>query len=716
MLLNLKLPTFFLLIITLPSTVFSQKRVQNAVYFDGMDDVMEISSTSSNALHGKNFTLEAWIKPASLRSDAKEGVVLAHHHAAPNRGYVLSVGGTGQLYFGVYDDSTYELTSGSNLITLNEWQHIAATFKNRWMKIFINGSLVDSVLADLDHGDPGSTPITVGRHYSLLNAFSGSIDEVRFWNRAFSNHEIQTNYNQSYCGFSTDLVGYYRFNNGRANATNTVYFRVFDWSGSNQRATLKNLALKGTFSNYVEGYRSLQQPLDAIDTVVACDFYRSPSRKFTWTQSGTYVDTILSKSGCDSAITIYLTVNSSTSSKMDVHTCGDYTFPSGKVVSLSGTYTDRIPNSQGCDSVITIKLKTGPDTTYVDTTVCQFFTLPKNQTAYTRSGSYVDTLANEVGCDSFVYYQAYVLPASRVSRTIRFCDSVTVPSSGSTYYSSQVVHDTLVNFQGCDSIITYNLQSKATASFYNDYSCGDYISPSGNYVWTRSAVYTDTLTNAEGCDSVITIDLVLTPITDTILRVDECRKYRAPSRRFLITESGTYYDTVMNVGGCDSLIEIQAEITRFNNLLEVNQDTLRATEGYAYYQWLDVSNDYQPIPGANQAVFIAPKPGEYAVQFNENSCSDTSEAIVIDINGPSVFQHIEFKVYPNPSGGRVFIEGENLDGSYVEVMDLNGRILLVESFMPHYEGKRYLDIPGKGLFYLAIIKGQYREVITISVK
>jgi hypothetical protein len=279
-----------------------------------------------------------------------------------------------------------------------------------------------------------------------------------------------------------------------------------------------------------------------------------------------------------------------------------------------------------------------------------------------------------------------------------------------------VVHDTLVNFQGCDSIITYNLQSKATASFYNDYSCGDYISPSGNYVWTRSAVYTDTLTNAEGCDSVITIDLVLTPITDTILQVDECRKFRAPSRRFLITESGTYYDTVMNVGGCDSLIEIQAEITRFNNLLEVNQDTLRATEGYAFYQWLDVSNGYEPIAGANQAIFIAPKPGEYAVQFNENSCSDTSEAIVIDINGPSVFQHIEFKVYPNPSGGRVFIEGENLDGSYVEVMDLKGRILLVESFMPHYEGKRYLDIPGKGLFYLAIIKGEYREVITISVK
>jgi hypothetical protein len=45
------------------------------------------------------------------------------------------------------------------------------------------------------------------------------------------------------------------------------------------------------------------------DTVVACNSYTSPSGQYTWTTSGTYVDNVFNSAGCDSILTINLTVN-----------------------------------------------------------------------------------------------------------------------------------------------------------------------------------------------------------------------------------------------------------------------------------------------------------------------------------------------------------------------------------------------------------------------
>jgi len=60
---------------------------------------------------------------------------------------------------------------------------------------------------------------------------------------------------------------------------------------------------------------------------------------------------------CDSIITINLTINSNTASSISETACLQYTSPSGKFIySESGNYNDTLPNSKGCDSVITINL------------------------------------------------------------------------------------------------------------------------------------------------------------------------------------------------------------------------------------------------------------------------------------------------------------------------------------------------------------------------
>ncbi|MEI6123531.1 MAG: gliding motility-associated C-terminal domain-containing protein [Bacteroidota bacterium] len=89
---------------------------------------------------------------------------------------------------------------------------------------------------------------------------------------------------------------------------------------------------------------------------VFCQSYSSPSADHVWTHSGIYFDTIPNTIGCDSIITINLTILNSNSA-INETACIRYIAPSGNYIwTTSGIYLDTIPNTMGCDSIITIDL------------------------------------------------------------------------------------------------------------------------------------------------------------------------------------------------------------------------------------------------------------------------------------------------------------------------------------------------------------------------
>ncbi len=76
----------------------------------------------------------------------------------------------------------------------------------------------------------------------------------------------------------------------------------------------------------------------------------------TYTTSGQYVHMMNNVAGCDSTITLDLTINESTASTIAPVACEVYTSPEGNEYTTSGVYNDTIANAAGCDSVITINL------------------------------------------------------------------------------------------------------------------------------------------------------------------------------------------------------------------------------------------------------------------------------------------------------------------------------------------------------------------------
>lgn len=96
-----------------------------------------------------------------------------------------------------------------------------------------------------------------------------------------------------------------------------------------------------------------------------CTSYTVPSGDETYFASGTYTDTIPNAAMCDSIITINLTIHNNTTSTISPSACTSYTVPSGdETYFATGTYMDTIPNANGCDSIITINLTIVSSITY----------------------------------------------------------------------------------------------------------------------------------------------------------------------------------------------------------------------------------------------------------------------------------------------------------------------------------------------------------------
>ena len=242
------------------------------------------------------------------------------------------------------------------------------------------------------------------------------------------------------------------------------------------------------------------------------------------TQTNIYSDTLLNSVGCDSVVTLTLTVIAPIRQTVyDTICAGGSVIFDGNTYTIPGSHTDTlIATVSGCDSVVTLQLTVRPVLTgSITQSICHGGAYNFNGVNLSVAGTYKDTLTNGLGCDSIVTLTLTVTADVPNNITRNICQGETYVFYADTLTFSGIYYDTLLASTGCDSVIALTLDilphpiapyiitsgSVLTSSFGSSYQWFLNGSPiagdtSASITYIDAGVYQVQITGPNGCSNI----------------------------------------------------------------------------------------------------------------------------------------------------------------------------------------------------------------------
>ncbi|MEJ0101435.1 MAG: LamG-like jellyroll fold domain-containing protein [Bacteroidota bacterium] len=252
-----------------------------ALKLDGINDYIDCGSSISAPTIK---TLECWVKFGSL-STVQEIV----SKSKTSNGIELLIYNNSLAFFCMNTISNVShIDYPASNLTTDKWYHIAATWDGvdrTTMRLYVNGV---SVGTRVDAGNVGTTGVSdpgvgsklmVGNWNDGARFFSGSIDEVRVWDKLLTQAELRAAAYDTLPRTTPGLLAYLRMDQGSAGGNNTSITRMKDYSNSNLVCNLTGFSMTGTTSNVVESYAMVApfpQPANNITSTGFTAVWNSP--------------------------------------------------------------------------------------------------------------------------------------------------------------------------------------------------------------------------------------------------------------------------------------------------------------------------------------------------------------------------------------------------------------------------------------------------------
>ncbi len=589
--------------------------------FDGTDDRVDMGD-NFNREFNEPVSIEAWIR-LGFDPTAIGGVYLIYSKMTPSfqQGMQLYVhdGRLRAQFTNNYGVNYFDAFTGQIIGTPNQWYHVAMTYSgtpnnSNEVKFYLDG--VQQVTSTIGNNLGSSILVSesafIGGNNTGTSPLNGELSDVRIWDDVRTAAEITSNMNACLLGTEPNLIGYYKFEDGTGSSTLTdaspsgvdgtliSMDNANAWTAgkgncnstlcSREMTDVVSITLESTglISNNptstivcendpVSFVLNTSGVLDSLVWYVSTDAGGSwnsiglPSVSYSGTQDSLSIDTALPSfdnyqfrsvaykcgNSVDTSLSATLIVNSLGRDTIGLIVC-DSANVNGTWYFTTQTIVDTLAgaSANGCDSIATTNLTINYTQTGTDAiTSCDSVLV--NGNTYYSSQVVMDTLAGASanGCDSIVTTTLTINYAQTGTDAIISCDSALV--NGTMYYSSQVVVDTLASASanGCDSIVTTTLTINYTQTGTDAIISCDSALVNGTMYYS-SQVVMDTLAgaSANGCDSIVTTTLTINYTqtgTDAIISCDS-----ALVNGMMYYSSQVVIDTLAgaSANSCDSIV------------------------------------------------------------------------------------------------------------------------------------------------------------------
>lgn len=142
-------------------------------------------------------------------------------------------------------------------------------------------------------------------------------------------------------------------------------------------------------------------------------------------------------------------------------------------------------------------------------------------------------------------------------------------SNGTTYITGLFINQLDIK---CKHVVANNtdgfiLKLSAYNPPIDTEACFSLTSPSGKYVWDSTGTFFDTIPNSKGCDSLLVLNLKILQ-SQSILDSAVCKSMVSYSGKYVWDSTGTYRDTILNYKNCDSIITVHLTILQSKSALD----------------------------------------------------------------------------------------------------------------------------------------------------
>jgi hypothetical protein len=307
----------------------------------------------------------------------------------------------------------------------------------------------------------------------------------------------------------------------------------------------------------------------------------------------------------------------------------------------------------------------------------------------------------------------------------QICTGNTYNFRGKILSNQGIYYDTVATTNGCDSIIKLTLQIKPQLSTtLQETACANtgYFFK-GNWLF-NNGTYKDTLQSSFGCDSLIELQLsVFQPSFNRIQR-SVCADSTFNFNGNLLTQSGTYFDTLKNANACDSVVQLDLQVANPLVTWNWNGDTLYSNGNNI----LLVGGS--PLGGAYSGVGVNGNLFEPAISGNgvhkifytyrdTNGCESSVSKVVI-VSGVSTIKELQqddWQFYPNPSSGVFYVSCNQAAIQEIKIYDLDGKCVMEKKTL-NMSNQLFLDVSAipEGVYTIKIstTNSSSRKLFSVS--